>query len=215
MLVYSQDLLKRLREWTIKNDVYLIADEILTGLGRTGQTLGCNHADIVPDFILLSKGLTSGWLPFSAVLTSTEIYELFYADYSKGLSFLHSNTYTGNPLGAAVALETLKIYQDEETFKTVREMEPFLLSSFQEVAKQTGCLNNIRNIGAMVAGDLIIPESLKGERVGLEIFKKAIDLGALLRPLGNTLYWMPPLNTPNETIIDLKKVTIQAIQKVL
>ncbi|HEV2524318.1 MAG TPA: aminotransferase class III-fold pyridoxal phosphate-dependent enzyme [Gammaproteobacteria bacterium] len=93
MLIYSQDFLKRLRVGTLKHDIHLICDEIMTGLGRTGFPLACEHAGIIPDFICLGKGLTSGWLPMSAVLTTKDIYQLFYNDYETGKSFLHSHTF--------------------------------------------------------------------------------------------------------------------------
>ena len=105
MKIYSQDFLKRLRHWTHEHGIHLIADEIMTGIGRTGKMLACEHANIEPDFICLSKGLTSGWLPLSAMLTRSAIYDLFYDDYASGKSFLHSHTHSGNVLAASVAIE--------------------------------------------------------------------------------------------------------------
>jgi adenosylmethionine-8-amino-7-oxononanoate aminotransferase len=211
MLLYSADFLQRLCTWASQKGIYVIADEIMTGFGRTGTALACEQAGIQPDFICLSKGLTSGWMPFSAVLISDSMYDLFYGEYTPQTSFLHSNTYTGNALGAAIALETLKVYQEEDTFAQMRENHIKWKKLFEQVASRTGLLTNIRGIGSMVAGDLILPEALQGERVGLSVFKASVELGALLRPLGNTLYWLPPLNTPWEVMEELAEVTAKSI----
>lgn len=215
MKIYSQDFLRRLRKWTQTHGIYLIADEIMTGLGRTGQALACEHAKIKPDFICLSKGLTSGWLPMSAVLTHTEIYNLFYDDYSSGKSFLHSHTFSGNALAAAVALECLNILQDEKIFQQVREKEIILKKLMHEVHDKTERLTNIRGIGAIIAADLQLTETEKNQRIGYQIFQKALQLGAWLRPLGNTIYWLPPLNTPLFALEELKDISILAIEQIL
>lgn len=215
MRIYSQDFLRRLSKWTKAQGVYLIADEIMTGLGRTGFALACEHADIKPDFICLSKGLTSGWLPLSVVLTHTEIYNLFYDDYSSGKSFLHSHTFSGNALAAAVALECLKIIEDEQIFKKVREKEVVLKKLMLEVQNKTEKLTNIRGIGAVIAADLLLNEKEKNQRVGYQIFQEALKLGAWLRPLGNTIYWLPPLNTSLSILEDLCDITKISIKRIL
>jgi len=210
MRIYSQDFLRRLTAWANKNNVYLIADEIMTSFGRTGQALACSYAEIEPDFLCVGKGLTAGWLPLSAVLTHDGVYQLFYDDYPNGKSFLHSHTFSGNPLAAAVAVETLKMLDDNQIYKTVRENSNYLNESMHMVAATCGRLTNIRHIGFVVAADLQsdIP------RAGFEVYKEAVKLGALLRPLGNTLYWVPPLNTSRKTIDALRDITTLAIQNV-
>ncbi|MEN9450629.1 MAG: adenosylmethionine-8-amino-7-oxononanoate aminotransferase [Pseudomonadota bacterium] len=215
MKIYSQDFLRRLRKWTERHGIYLIADEIMTGLGRTGHALACEHAQVKPDFICLSKGLTSGWLPMSAVLTHSNIYDLFYDDYSTGKSFLHSHTFSGNALAAAVALECLKILEDEKIFQQVREKEIILKNFMQEVNDKTQRLTNIRGIGAIIAADLQLTEKEKNQRIGYQIFQKALQLGAWLRPLGNTIYWLPPLNTSLPVLEKLKDISTLAIKQVL
>lgn len=212
MLLYSKDFLKRLRIWAIENNVHLIADEIMTGFGRTGLPFAFQHADIEPDFICIAKGLTGGWLPMSAVLTTDSIYDLFYADFTTGKAFLHSHTHSGNVLTAAVALECLKILQEEDVYAQVNTMEPYLYTAMQEVANKTKRLTNIRHIGAMVAADLILTKEQQAERYGYKVFKKAVELGALLRPLGNTIYWLPPLNTSPKVLRKLTAITTEAIK---
>lgn len=208
MLIYSADFLRRLREWTSKNNIYLIADEIMTGIGRTGLPLACQHAKIEPDFLCLAKGLTAGYLPMSVVLTSQKIYDYFYDDYETGKAFLHSHTHSGNALTAAVALEALKIMRKENIYAKVQTMEPMLYQLMQEAAEQTKKLKNIRHIGAMVAAELITD---KKKRAGYQVYQQAVKLGALLRPLGNAIYWLPPLNTKIKTLHKLRDVTIKSI----
>jgi adenosylmethionine-8-amino-7-oxononanoate aminotransferase len=215
MLVYSQDFLRRLHQWTTSHHIYLIADEIMTGLGRTGLALACQHAQIKPDFICLSKGLTSGCLPMSAVLTRHDIYDLFYADYSSEKNFLHSHTFSGNALAASVALECLNILEEEKIYAQVQKKEPILRKLMQEVADATGKLTNMRTIGAIVAADLILTEEQKKQRSGFQLFQEAIKQGAWLRPLGNTIYWLPPLNTEITVLEALRDMTIAAIKKTL
>lgn len=208
MKIYSQDFLKRLKAWTVNHNIHLIADEIMTGIGRTGKMLACEHASIEPDFVCLSKGLTSGWLPFSAVLTSEQIYQLFYDDYSTGKSFLHSHTFCGNPLAASVALEVLNIMAEENLCQRATYLEKIMLDAMCDIAEYTGKLTNIRGIGAVVAADLICDSN---RRLGFEIYQKATALGALLRPLGNTIYWLLPLTTQIDVIDELKDITQNAI----
>lgn len=210
MLIYSKDLLRRLRAWCTAHNVHLIADEIMTGFGRTGLGLASAHADITPDFVCLGKGLTAGWLPLSAVLTSEPIYRLFY-DADIGKAFLHSNTFAGNPLAAAVANAALAIYETERTYQQVQNQEALLYQLMREVMAVTQRLHNIRQIGAVVAADLIMDSPTAP--TGREVFEQALALGALLRPLGNTLYWLPPLNTEPAVLKRLQEITISAIER--
>lgn len=209
MKLYSADFLSRLGQYAKAHNIHLIVDEIMTGFYRTGKLLACEYANIEADFMCLSKGLTAGWLPMSAVLTRDAIYELFYDDYESGKSFLHSHTFNGNPLAAAIALEMFNILEDEKIASKAKQLSKDLLAGFLEVNEVTDKLENIRCLGGMVAGDLKCPPQ---QRLGYEVFKAATQRGALLRPLGNTLYWLPPLNTSSETIEDLSDITIKAIQ---
>ena len=212
MKIYSKDLLIRLRAWCDEHGVHLIADEIMTGFGRTGKMLACEHAGIVPDFLCLSKSLTAGWLPMSAMLTTQRIYDLFYADYREGKNFLHSHTFAGNPLAASVALATLHVMRDESLVARAAKFEPILLQAMQEITEHTGALHDVRGIGMVVAADLINPNN--SERFGFEIYKKALTHGLLLRPLGNTIYWMLPLNVSVETLDEIKERVIKSLNTV-
>jgi len=161
--------------------------------------------------LCLAKGLTAGMLPMSVTLTTDKIYNYFYDDYAAGKSFLHSHTHSGNTLAAAVAAEVFNVMEAENIYHKVQQMEPVLYKLMQEVATKTNKINNIRHIGAVVAADLITDKP----RTGYEVYQQAVKLGALLRPIGNTIYWLPPLNTPIKTLYELKDITIKAIQNII
>ncbi len=213
MKLYSLDFLNRLQGWCRQNKVLLIADEILTGMGRLGVPFAGDYADIKPDMLCLSKGLTAGWMPFSATLIDENIYQAFYDDYSSSKAFLHSNTYSGNALGAALALEALNIYKEESIFEKASKLEEVMRELMDEISHETGLLKNIRALGAFVAADLDV--KVGSRRWGYEIFQEALKKGAWLRPLGNTIYWLPPLNIPLKTLVDLKNITLESIKRVL
>lgn len=211
MRCYSADFLRHLAAWAKANNIYLIADEIMTGLGRTGKWLASQHANIRPDLICLSKGLTSGAMPLSCVLIDNPIFKLFYHDYAEEKSFLHSHTYSGNPLAVSAALATIKAMQKESINQQAEELGACMRQYFSEIATKTGKITNVRSMGAIVAGDL---ENCDIQRLGYQIYQEALNRGALLRPLGNTLYWLPPLTTDQQTIEKLAEITLHSIEAV-
>ena len=208
MLCYSPDFLRKLAAWAKSKNIYLIADEIMTGVGRTGEWLACDHAKVKADLICLSKGLTSGSLPFSCVMIDSNVFDVFYADYKEGTSFLHSHTYSGNPLAVCAALATIKTIKKEELLPQAARLGQTMLAHFTDISRLSGKLLNIRGLGALVAADLV---SVEGKRIGNEVYKQALKHGALIRPIGNTLYWLPPLNTNDETIGNLAEITLNSI----
>jgi adenosylmethionine-8-amino-7-oxononanoate aminotransferase len=203
MLIYSADFLTRLSQFARENDIHLIADEIMTGFARTGKMLACEHANIRPDFLCLSKALTAGFLPMSAVLTSDEMYGNFYGDSHEQKAFLHSHTYTGNALAVAIALKFTELMHSENLVEKATALESKMRDYFEQMAKSTGKLSNIRVIGAIAAADCSIDTK--------KIFQSAIKKGALLRPLGNTIYWLPPINISDETLEKLAIITEASI----
>lgn len=210
MKLYSQDFLARLAKFAQQHDIHLIADEIMTGIGRTGKMLASEYAQITPDFICLSKGLTSGWMPFSVVLTTDAVYQTFYDDYDKGKSFLHSHTYSGHALGASLALATLKVIAQEQLCAKSFALQAVMRDLVQDIAQQTGLLNNIRGIGSIIAADLVGDDL--PPRAGYHLYHEAVKLGALIRPIGNTVYWMPPLTVSHAELSELHNITSLALQ---
>ncbi len=199
--IYSPDLLRRLSKWCKQNDVYLIADEIMTGIGRTGKMSACEHANIQPDFACYSKGLTSGWIAFSVCVTTDEVYDLFYSDdISK--AFLHSHTYSGNALAASIALETLNIFSEENICEHVNKtLAPCIKANMQNLISQTKIFHNFRSIGAIGACDILPEHSSILPNITKKLSKA--NPGALIRPIGNTFYIMPPLNS---SVTDINKL---------
>lgn len=209
MLCYSADFLKKISLWAKSKDIYLIADEIMTGMGRTGQWLACDHAGIKPDLICLSKGLTSGSIPLSCVMIDSSIFDLFYSEYNGGNSFLHSNTYSCNPLAVSAALATIKTMRDENIISNAEQLGETMLDLLKEVAHHSGKLHNVRGVGAVVAADLV---DTGDNRIGNEVYQQALKYGALIRPIGKTLYWLPPLNTDKDIIGKLAEITLDSIK---
>jgi len=206
MRLYSPQLLVQLRGWADAHGVYLIADEIAAGMGRLGAMLASHLAPaqglapgpVLPDFALLSKGLTAGFLPLSAVLTTDAIYDLFDADWSARRGFLHSNTYTGNALGVAAALGALDAYATEEVLAHVSCKGAHLRAALAEAVRTRRSLTGLRACGMVGAVDLRAAGGQPldpRERTGYRVYREAVRRGALLRPLGDTLYLFPPLNT--------------------
>ena len=210
MLCYSADFLKRCATWAKENGIYLIADEIMTGMGRTGKWLACDHAEVKPDLICLSKGLTSGSLPMSCVMIDSAIYDLFYGDYDAGKSFLHSHTYSANPLAISAALATINVMTHENIPQKAQDLHPIMLRNLTQIAAVSGKLENVRGIGAVVAADFINPEN---RRLSNAFYQIALKNGALLRPIGNTLYWLPPLNSDRDTLEKLADITLKSVRE--
>ena len=216
MLLYEPALIKKLDDWCRAHEVHLIADEILTGMGRLGRARACELAGVVPHFSVFSKGLTGGFSPMACVLTTNSIYEKFYDDYESGKAFMHSNTYCGNAIGAAAAMGALQAYEDEGIFTRVERDSHLLRDSFAEVNEALDCLQNIRGIGFVAAADLKpeLVDKLQIQRLGYAIYKEAVKRGLLLRPLGNTLYLLPPLNMPAELLQKSTGIIIDSLRAI-
>ena len=199
MRIYPPIYLKKLREICDQHNVILIADEIATGFGRTGKMFACDHAEISPDIICLSKGLTGGYLPMSITVTSQKIFDAFYDDYNKWKAFMHSHTYSGNPLGCAAALAVQKVLRNQNILEKARKTTVYLHEKLSESLKNHPNVGEIRHIGLINAIELVKDKKTKESfdpklRVGYQIYKKALNLGLILRPLGDVIYFNPPLN---------------------
>ncbi|QNH16076.1 adenosylmethionine--8-amino-7-oxononanoate transaminase [Xanthomonas sp. SS] len=216
MRMHDPAYLRRARELCDANGAFLIADEIATGFGRTGTLFACEQAGVMPDLLCLSKGLTGGFLPLSAVLATQHLYDAFLDD-SRERAFLHSHSYTGNPLACAAALASLRIFQQDDvlarnrsTAETMRALSaPF--NDHPHVA-------DVRQAGMVVAfeltrnGDKRTPFAA-GARVGLCAYRAALQRGVVLRPLGDVLYWMPPYCVDDAQLALLAETTLAAIDE--
>ncbi|MDE2308799.1 MAG: adenosylmethionine--8-amino-7-oxononanoate transaminase [Xanthomonadaceae bacterium] len=196
MRMYHPDYLSGLRALCDEFEVHFIADEIAVGFGRTGTLFACEQAGVTPDFLCLSKGLTGGFLPLSAVLTTARVYEAFYAEYSTGKAFLHSHSYTGNPLACRVALETLAIFRDEPVLQRNRQLAAHLARRLQPLRDHPN-VADVRQTGMIAAVELVVDKASRrpfpaAERRGLRVYLHGLEHGVLLRPLGDVVYFMPP-----------------------
>ncbi len=186
MAMYDAAYLVRARELTARYGVHLIADEIMTGFGRTGTMFACEQAQIEPDFLCLSKGITGGYLPLSVVLTTDAVYAAFYDD-DPGRAFLHSHSYSGNPLACRAALAVLDLFRDQDVISRNRARASELTTLAQPLARHPK-VRNFRHLGMIWAFEV---ES-KRQDFSRWCFAAALDRELLLRPIGNTVYWMPP-----------------------
>ena len=214
MRMYHPAYLRRARELCDAHGVFLIADEIATGFGRTGTLFACEQAGVMPDLLCLSKGLTGGFLPLSAVLATQQLYDAFLDD-SRERAFLHSHSYTGNPLACAAALATLQIFADDDIIARNQRTAAHMTQLAAQIGEHSA-VADVRQAGMIVAfeltqgGDKRTPFPAAA-RVGLQAYRAALARGVVLRPLGDVLYWMPPYCVDDAHLALLADTTRHAI----
>ena len=206
MAMYHPVYLRRARELCDAYDVHLIADEIAVGMGRTGTLFACEQAGITPDFLLLSKGITGGYLPLSVVMTRDEIYQAFYADETAH-GFLHSHSYTGNPLACRAALATLDIFAQDDVLAANRNKAAYL-NGIARPLSEHHAVRNWRNTGMIWAFEVVSPHRDFAQRC----FALALQNELLLRPIGNTVYFMPPYVIGEEEMQLLVTRTLEIVE---
>ena len=215
MRMYHPVYLKLLREACDRYGVHLIHDEIAVGFGRTGTMFACEQAGITPDFLVLSKALTGGYLPMATVLTTDQVYSAFYDDYATLRAFLHSHTYTGNPLACAAALATLDIFRDDDVINRNRALATRMASATEHL-KDHPHVAEVRQTGMALAIEMVQDKATRTaypwqQRRGLAVYQHALSRGALLRPLGSVVYFLPPYVITAEQIDFLAEVASEGI----
>ncbi|HHH36189.1 MAG TPA: adenosylmethionine--8-amino-7-oxononanoate transaminase [Gammaproteobacteria bacterium] len=218
MRMYHPVYLALLRQACDRHDVHLIADEIAVGFGRTGTLFACEQAGISPDFMCLSKGLTGGYLPLAATLTREEIYQAFYDDYASLRAFLHSHSYTGNPLGCRAALATLDIFEEDPVLENNRRLAG-LMAHHAAPLEDHPHVAEVRQQGMILAIELVRDRATREpypwqERRGRRIGQQALARGVLLRPLGDVVYFMPPYVVDEDEIALMVGAATEAIERV-
>lgn len=216
MRMYDPVYLSLLRDACNEFNVHLIADEIAVGFGRTGTMFACEQADITPDILCLSKGLTGGYLPLSVAVTTDEIYQAFYDDYENMTAFLHSHSYTGNPLACSAALATLDLFERDPILNNNRKLSSIMYESVHELQDHPQ-VAEVRQMGMVSAIEMVKDKLTREpypwqERRGLHVYQYAINKGVLLRPLGNVVYFMPPYVISEEEIKIMATTAIEGIQ---
>ncbi len=216
MRMYHPVYLELLRDACDRYGVHLIADEIAVGFGRTGKLFACEHARVSPDFMCLSKGITGGYLPLSVVLTTDEIYDAFYEEYETLRAFLHSHSYTGNPLGCTAGLATLDIFDRHDTIAANRTLAELMSAAAAPLADHPH-VAEIRQQGMILAIEMVKDKASRlpypwQERRGIRVYQHALGRGVLLRPLGNVVYFMPPYVINPDEIAMLGEVAREGIE---
>jgi adenosylmethionine-8-amino-7-oxononanoate aminotransferase len=217
MRMYHPAYLTGLRALCDEFQVHLIADEIAVGFGRTGTLFACEQAGITPDFLCLSKGLTGGFMPLSAVLTSAAVYDAFYAEYTSGKAFLHSHSYTGNPLACRAALETLAIFAEEPVLERNRVLAARMATRLAALQDHPH-VAEVRQTGMIAAVELVRDKTTRepfpaAQRRGLKVYLHGLEQGVLLRPLGDVVYFMPPYVVTHDDIDAMVAVAVAAIDR--
>lgn len=220
MRIYPPLYLKKLRALCDEYDVILIADEIATGFGRTGKMFAFDHAGVSPDIMCISKGLTGGYMPMAITITTDRIYNAFYSDYNEGKAFMHSHTYSGNPLGCSAALAVLDILDEDKIIEKANETAVYIHGALEDALGKHKNVGEIRHIGLINAIELCEDKTSKkgfdGKlRIGYSIYKKALEHGLILRPLGNVLYFNPPLIIGKDDIDLAIRKCVQSMNEIL
>jgi len=218
MLLQPPGYLKKIRELCTRYGVLMIADEVATGFGRTGKMFACEHEDVVPDILCMAKGITGGYLPLAATLTTDEIYRGFLAEYRDMKTFFHGHTYTGNPLACAAAIANIDLFKKEKTLRKLQPRIKFLREGLEHF-KKLDHVGEVRQKGFMTGIELVQSRRTKkpfslvrktGVRVALECRRN----GLIVRPLGNVVVLMPPLTVSMHELKRMIEIVYRAIKTV-
>ncbi|MCP4680773.1 MAG: adenosylmethionine--8-amino-7-oxononanoate transaminase [Desulfobacterales bacterium] len=217
ILVQPPGYLKRVRELCDRYGIIMIADEVAVGFGKTGKMFACEHEGVVPDIMALAKGISGGYLPLAATLTTEKIYKGFLADYDEFKTFFHGHTYTGNPLACAVAIANLEIFEEEQVLdKLQAKIEHF--TKRLERFKSLDIVGDARQCGFMVGIELVADKDSKEpflpkDRMGHRVIMEARTRGLIIRPLGDVVILMPPLSITTDELDRLCEITYDSIKQ--
>ncbi len=216
MIVQPEGFLSSIWKITKENGLLFIADEVATGFGRTGSMFACEREKVSPDFLCVAKGITGGYLPLAATLTTEEVFEGFLGKFEEFKTFFHGHTYTGNPLACTVALENLRLYKKDRLLDKL-SVKTGQLAAALERMKELPHVGEVRQCGFMVGIELVKNRKTKkpylpGDKIGQRVTQKARQSGAVIRPLGDVIVLMPPLAIDEETLMKLVDVTYDAIR---
>lgn len=220
MWIHSAVYLRKVRELCNRHDVFLICDEVATGFGKTGELFACQLAGVVPDLLVMGKGLTAGLLALSAVCVKEEVFAGFSAPVEQGKTFFYGQTYAGNPLAAAVAVANIRLLRERDTLGHVRAVADWLAQDIAQQLLPLPWVDEVRQLGVMTGIELTAEPGSRQpfsaqQLVGLRIGQRARELGVIIRPLGNVMVLMPPLCISRDDVSRLVSVTSQSISDVL
>ncbi|GAB4190236.1 MAG: adenosylmethionine--8-amino-7-oxononanoate transaminase [Wenzhouxiangellaceae bacterium] len=216
MRMYDAEYLRRVRAACDRHHIHFIADEIAVGFGRTGSLFACEQAMVSPDLMCLSKGITGGSLPLATVLMNEAIYQAFYEDYNRGRSFLHSHSYSGNPIACAAALATLDLFEETPVLENNQRTAAHLAGRAAAFSAHPQ-VGDVRQTGMVLAIEIMADPATREpypwqERRGIRAYRHALSRGVLMRPLGNVLYCMPPYVINDEEVDLLMDVMAECVE---
>ena len=218
MISYPSEYIKKARTICNELNIHLIFDEVATGFGRTGKMFAMDHANVYPDFLCLSKGITGGTLPLAVTVTSKEIFSAFYADYNEGKTFFHGHTFTANPICTASALGSMEVFEREERLKKLPQIVNYLQERKKELL-DIEIVGDARGIGMVAAFEMVKDKNSRKSfdpnlRLGFKVYLNGLKRGLILRPLSDVTYLFLPLSITKDQIDDILKKTKETIKEV-
>jgi adenosylmethionine-8-amino-7-oxononanoate aminotransferase len=216
IVVHPEGYLRGLREITRKHGTLLIADEVAVGFGRTGRLFACEHEGVTPDFLCLGKGITGGYLPLAATLTTEAVHAAYFATAAEDRTFQHGHTYGGNPLGAAVALASLEVFDAERTLETTRHNAAVLGRGLGRIARLPR-VGDVRQRGLIAGIELVEQRATRRpfprrRTIGARVCLRAREYGLLIRPLGDVIVIMPPLSITADQLVEMTDIIERCIR---
>jgi adenosylmethionine-8-amino-7-oxononanoate aminotransferase len=219
MIVHPPGFLSGLEAICREYGILLICDEVATGFGRTGKMFACEHEGVRPDLMALAKGISGGYLPLAATMTTEEIYEAFLGQYTQYKTFFHGHSYTGNPLACAAALASLRIFEDERVLEQCGPKIELIGRMLEREIRPLQHVGDIRQCGFMVGIELVQDKDTRTSfepalRMGAQVTQHVRRYGVILRPLGDVVVLMPPLSITRDEIEVLVSATARSIHEV-
>ena len=219
IIVHPPNYLKRVRELCSMYDIIMIADEVAVGFGKTGKMFACEHEEVVPDIMCLAKGISGGYLPLAATLTSERIFEGFLGRHEEFKTFFHGHTYTGNPLACAAAIASLEIFEQEQVLDELQGKIDYLTKRLQPFTSLDH-VGDVRERGFMVGIELVADKDSKQpfapeHRIGHMVTMAARRSGLIIRPLGDVIVLMPPLAISLDELEKVCDITFESIRAVV
>ncbi|MGQ0794413.1 MAG: adenosylmethionine--8-amino-7-oxononanoate transaminase [Deltaproteobacteria bacterium] len=217
MIVSPEGYLRKIRDYCDRYGVLLILDEVATGFGRTGRMFACEHDNVTPDILVLGKGMTGGYLPLSATITTQEVYDAFLGDYEEFKTFFHGHSYAGNPISCAAGLGNLEAFRNNRALEMLGEKVEILEDELREFWGLPH-VGDVRSKGFMVGIELVEDKETKTPypakmKMGWRVAELAMEDEVLIRPLGNVVVLMPPIGISGEDLRKLLRATYKAVKK--
>lgn len=218
MITSPPGYLRRVRSLCRKYDILMIADEVATGFGRTGRMFACEHENVTPDIMCLAKGITGGYLPLAATITSDKIFRAFLGEYEELKTFFHGHTYTGNQLACAAAIANLGLFRKEKTIQNMQDKVSLLKKELEKIS-DLAHVGDIRQRGFMAGIELVKDRKTKKmyplkDKISWKVCSRAREKGLIIRPLGSVIVLMPVLSVSGNEIKSLVRTTAEAIKEV-